>query len=754
MLPLSLLTLNLVAAPPSRALTLAANGQSPYVIVLCEDPLPAERTAAGELQEHLKLVTGAELPIVDEGSAGTRMRAIVVGPGKLLAKVCPDVDLAALKHDGIVMRTVGDAIYLAGGRPRGTLYAVYTFLEDVVGVRWWSATESFVPKKPTLEIPELNTVYVPKLQYREAFYRGAFDGVFAVRLKTNGNFERIPEEYGGHYRLLGWCHTFYQLLPPDKYFAQHPEWYSEIDGKRTAEGAQLCLTNDEMRAEFTRQALEWLRKDPTAGMISIAQNDCGGNCQCPKCKAVEEAEGSPSGLIIRFVNQVAEDIEQEFPGTLVETLAYSYSRKAPLHAKPRENVVVRLCSIECNFAEPLGAGPTNATFKADIDAWAKIAPHLYIWDYVTNFADYILPHPNLRVLAPNVRLFVDHNAIGLFEQGDAGCSCSDFPELRAWLLAHLMWDPSRDERALVREFLAGYYGKAADPLQRYLDLTCDAVEREGAYLRCFMTDTADWLKLDDVNRTTELFRQAEQAVAGDEVLTKRVRRARMPLDHVWLMRYYALRRQAKGEGKPFLGPEDPVAAIEAFAEAAHEFDIGNLSEGMGFAQYEPTLRARFRPPAPPPDVCKALPADQWIDIQDNEFLLYNLGTWVTTADDPAASDGKAARMPGGHNQWATQYPISPDFDQATPWHCYIVARCDARAKEGAAFTLGIYDANAKAGVAQQTETLQQAGDGQYRTYDLGVHQLKPGMYFWVAPPGNAELVDAVYVDRIFCVKGE
>ncbi len=745
MLALSLVTFGLISAPAAPALTLARDGKALCTIVLCRDPIPAEKTAARQLAEHLKVVTGAEIAVVsfDTSTAGPVIR--VGGP-------MDGVGMASLKHDGIVMRTVGQTLFLTGGRPRGSLYAVYSFLEDVVGCRWWSATESTVPKKPTLEIPELNTVYVPKLQYREAFYRGAFDGVFASRLKTNGNFERIPDEYGGHYRLLGWCHTFYQLLPPEKYFAQHPEWYAEVNGKRTSEGAQLCLTNDEMRAELTRQALEWLRKDPTAGMISIAQNDCGGNCQCPKCKAVEEAEGSPSGLVVQFVSKVAEDIEKEFPGTLVETLAYQYTRKAPLHIKPRDNVIVRLCSIESNFAEPLGTGPSNASFKTDIDAWAQVAPHLYVWDYVTNFADYILPHPNHRCLASNIRLFVDHNAIGLFEQGDASCSCSDFPELRAWLLAHLMWDPSRDDRALMREFLAGYYGKAAGPLEAYIDLLGDATTRVKARVGCFMADTAGWLGLDDLNRATELFNEAQKAVADDATLSARVRRARLPLDHVWLMRYPALRRQAKAGGKPFLGPDDPVKAVEDFVNTANSFNVGNFNEGQSFASYAPLLLTRFRNPGPPPEQCKGLPPEDWTDIQDNEFTLYQYGEWVTIVDDPTASDGKAARMPGSHKQWATQYAVSPDTDAATSWHCYIVARCEAKAKQGAAFTLGLYDATAKADVAQQAASLEQAGDGKYHTYDLGVHQLKPGMYFWVAPPENAEAVQAVYVDRIFWVR--
>jgi hypothetical protein len=744
------MVLAFLCGPRGWAATLAADGKTRYVIALADGAIPAEQTAARELQEHLSLVTGAEFPIRAEGEGAPSPR-IVVGPGALFRQAFPHVDLAALKHDGIVMKTVGDDIYLAGGRPRGTLYAVYTFLEDVVGCRWWSATEAFAPRKPTLETPALDKTYVPKLQYREAFYRGAFDGVFAARLKCNGHFERVPPEYGGHYRVLGWCHTFYQLLPPETHFQPHPDWYSEINGKRTADGAQLCLANDEMRAEFTRVALEWLRKDPDAGMISISQNDWGGRCQCERCRAAEEAEGSPSGPLIQFVNAVAAEIEKEFPDVLVETLAYQYTRRPPADVRPRRNVIIRLCSIECSFSQPLGTGEQNESFRSDIEAWSQVAPQLYVWDYVTNFANYILPHPNLRVLAPNIRLFVDHKCIGLFEQGDSGCSCSDFPELRAWLLAHLMWDPSLDEGALAREFLEGYYGAAAPALQAYLDLIHDAVQRTGTYLRCFMPDTSSWLGLDDVSRATQLFNEAEKAVADDAVLTARVRRARMPLDHVWLNRWQALRRHALVRHEAFLGPQDPQQAVEQFIQRAHDFDAGAYREGRPFSEYEEMLRSRFRP-ARPPDICRDLPEDEWIDVQDSQFTLHGRGNWVELVDDAKASDGRAARMPGGHTQWAAQYPVPADLTEGNPWHCYVVARCDAKAEQGAAFTVGLYDSEAKRNVAQQAETLEQARDGEYRTYVLGAHDLTSTMYFWIAPPGNAGAVNGIYVDRIFLVR--
>jgi hypothetical protein len=750
---LFLLVLAVLVVLPAQAAPIVADGRSEYTIVVSPDAIAPERTAAKELQTFLKQSTGVKLPIASPAAAGNGPR-LVVGACEAFGAACPDVDLAALKHDGIVLRTIGRDVYFAGGRPRGTLYAVYTFLEDTVGVRWWSSTETFVPHRRTLDLPRLNVVYVPKLQCREAFYRDAFDGVYAARSKCNGHFERVSAEYGGHYTLLGWCHTFYQLLPPDKYFAQHPDWYSLINGKRQTDGAQLCLTNREMRAELVRRALEWIKRDPQAGMISIAQNDCGGPCQCRDCQAIVDREGSQSGPIIQFVNQVAEAIEKQYPDFFVETLAYSYTRKPPASVRPRRNVVVRLCSIECSYSQPLATGPQNASFRADIDRWSAVTPQLYIWDYVTNFANYIIPHPNLRVLGPNIRLFVNKGAIGLFEQGDAGCSCSDFPELRAWLISHLMWDPSRNDQALIAEFMRGYYGAAAPALLEYIGLIHNSVEKTDAYLRCYTDDTASYLRLPELTRAWKLFADAARAVQDDPVLSGRVRRARMPLDHEWIKRYTGLKRAAALKGVAFTGPADRAALVADFLKSAAEFNAGQLSEGRPFGPYAEGLKSLVAHTAAtrPPKECERLPTDDWMDIQDHEFTFHNPGAWVASVEDAKASDGHAARMPGSHTQWATQYLVPGDLGGLGRWHCYASLRCETVARTGAACQVGLYNEPGKKGETTITVQIPDVANGEYHTIDLGVHELKPGLYFWIAPMGKKSEVTAVYTDRIFLAK--
>ena len=491
-------------------------------------------TAACELASYLKRVTGAEFRIVSEAEASAASPRIFVGECNAVKARIPGFDWNSLGDEGILIKTVGSDLILAGGRPRGTLNAVYSFLEDTVGCRWWTAASEFIPSRPTLKIGKQDRVYVPPFIYRETYWRDVIDRNpgFSVRLKLNGLYQKIPTEFGSHRVIIGGCHTFWQFLPADVYFKDHPEWYSEVDGKRIPDG-QLCLTNPEMKAELVERALARIAENPNAGMISVSQNDNMSPCQCLNCANVVREEGGESGLLIRFVNAVAEEIEKQYPDFLVDTLAYTYTRHVPKRARPRQNVTVRLCSIECDFAQPLDA-PSNAAFHKDLKDWAAISPRLFIWDYLPNFSNFLVPHPNFRVIAPNLRIFAANRVVGVFEQGDGSNENANFNHLKLWLVAHLLWNPKADARKLTAEFLRGYYGPASPCLGKYIDLTCDAVERAKSRLTCFSPDDT-FLTLPDMHQATLLFNQAEATVKDTPELLRRVQTERLALDHAWLL---------------------------------------------------------------------------------------------------------------------------------------------------------------------------------------------------------------------------
>jgi len=270
--------------------------------------------------------------------------------------------------------------------------------------------------------------------------------------------------------------------------------------------------------------------------------------------------------MLAFVNYIAEKIEPEFPQVAVDTFAYQYTRKPPRTIKPRPNVIVRLCSIEGNFRESLDH-PSNAAFLADLEGWAKICQRLYIWDYTTDFQNYVNPHPNWFVLGPNLRLFQTNHVRGVFEQGAYQGFGGEMAELRAWVLAQLLWNPQQDDRALIHEFLEGYYGKAAaKPIAAYLELM--QRESQGFYLACFLRKNAPHLKFKPLAEAETLWSEAERLVANDPELLARVRLGHLPVRYAFLVNWESLYRECQEQRASWPLSESRKVVAEQFREVA------------------------------------------------------------------------------------------------------------------------------------------------------------------------------------------
>ena len=306
--------------------------------------------------------------MVTEEAAG-RGPFIFVGESEFLRRRV-DLNFRAMGPEGFTMRTVGRDLVLAGGRQRGTMYAVYTFLDEKLGCRWFSSKVSQIPAQDDIRFAPFEVTFRPKLEYREPFYTDAFDADYAARNRANSSSARLGPERGGRVQYSHFVHTFYDLLPPAEFFAAHPEYFSEINGQRTADHAQLCLTNPAVLRIATERVRRWIAEAPEANIYSVSQNDWHGWCTCPNCAALDEREGSHSGTVLNFANSIAEAIERDHPDKAIDTLAYQYTRKPPKTIRPRPNVIVRLCSIECCFAHPLESCPVNASFRSDIVGWS------------------------------------------------------------------------------------------------------------------------------------------------------------------------------------------------------------------------------------------------------------------------------------------------------------------------------------------------------------------------------------------------
>ena len=532
------LTILLALPRHTPAAIIAENGTARTAIVVDPAATATEKYAARQLASTLHQITGADFEI--RTNTESPARAIIVGPGAAAAAAFPQTPFAQLGEEELIIHAEGDRILLVGGRPRGTLYAVSRFLQDACGVRWWTPWASRIPHQPFLQITDMNVRAKPVFEYRDPHWFCVFNADWSWHNLCNGLAAHLTSEKGGSVVYKYFVHSFYKLVPPEEFFPPYPEWFSLVKGKRTAENAQLCLSNPQLRDFVVQQVKQALRGSPEARIISVSQNDCFNPCECANCKAIDDAEGSHAGSMIAFVNYIAEKIEPEFPNVAVDTLAYQFSRKPPRTLRPRPNVIVRLCSIECNFREPLDS-PSNSAFAADIHGWEKQADRLYIWDYVTDFAHYLQPFPNWFEMGPNLRFFQANHVRGVFEEGAHESQGAEMAEMRAWVLAQLLWNPQQDDKALIREFLDGYYGAAAQPLARYMELMQKA--SQGYNLTCYTPSDATFLQFEPLAEVEALWQEAEHAVAGDGELLARVRQGHLSVQSVWLARWDALHEE-------------------------------------------------------------------------------------------------------------------------------------------------------------------------------------------------------------------
>ena len=527
-------------------LTLAQGGASGYQIVVPAGAATGdtEWEGARQLQDYFERLSGAALPIVTDSEIVQQKEICIGGTNR------GGPATAGLKPEGFVKKADGEMVFLAGKDARGTLYAVFSFLEEQLGVRWFTPELTVVPPRSDLVRIDaaLDDKQEPVFEYRDDYWSVAFDRDWSAHNKLNSLNVGDLSSYGGGVGYAMFAHSL-EWLVPDTLYDGDPALFSwRIDqGARTK--AQRCLTNPDVLDITVANARARLSGPDDDRILSITQLDNGDYCQCENCEREAARLGGQSGLMVWFVNQVARALGGAFPKVVFDTFAYQYTRRPPTVLVPgpdgnvaEPNVCVRLCSIECCFAHPLEkcgherdesltdyVKDIPSTFAQDIAGWQKYCQRLYIWDYVTNFLNSMLPFPNFQVLGPNLQYFARNHVQGVFAEGLYNGRVGEFNEMRAYVLAKLLWDPNADTEAHMMDFMTAYYGaKAAPFLKEYLDIITRKTVKT-SHLFCFNWHYQNtFLRLWDTLPMDRLWDKAEKAAENQWQLDN-IRRSRLSL---------------------------------------------------------------------------------------------------------------------------------------------------------------------------------------------------------------------------------
>ncbi len=410
--------------------------------------------AAGQLQKYLKYALGVELELDTDASEATEYEILIGNTDRTKE------DTTEYGIEEYIIKTEGKNLIITGGEQRGAIYGVYSFLEEYIGCRFFSEDCEVIYKADEIVIPsDINERYEPTLEYRDTNDKTYQGGEIASKRKINSSFCRAMTYFQGSsidFAGGAFVHTMdtvYNLAP---------------------QSSQPCFSSEETYQTVLEKTRKILKASPNAELISVTQNDNNNSCTCKDCTLVYQEEDSRAAPLLRFVNRLAEELSDEFPKIKIQTLAYMFSNQAPKITRPHENVIIELCSLDACCGHPLCdlSCPTNAEFRGQIDDWSKLTDNLYVWYYVVEFTGNAkgAPFMNFESLYDTYTLFYQNNVKGVFNEANMNEESPEFGALRSYLVSKLMWDPdmTREEYdTAIREFIAAYYGEAADVVEEY-----------------------------------------------------------------------------------------------------------------------------------------------------------------------------------------------------------------------------------------------------------------------------------------------
>ncbi|MCQ4034441.1 DUF4838 domain-containing protein [Kaistella montana] len=551
-----------------REICLTKSGNSSYAILISEKAGTTEIKAAQIISHYFQEVTGINLPI--ENHKTPHHDYLIIREKEMQ-------DLTS-KQDAFEIKNEGKDILLIGNPNKGVLYAVYHFIENYLQCKKWAPNEPAVCpslKEINIELP-LQINESPSFNYREIH-------------STAINDQEYMDWHKLHYLedLWGlWGHSYNRLVSPEN-FKAHPEYFAFFQGKRRPE--QLCLSNEKVFEETIVSLEKLFKEHPTAKYWSISPNDDIGYCECDLCRPINEAEGGPQGPLMRFINKISE----RYPEKKFTTLAYGSTSRPPLQTRPRENVIIFLSNIDLFRNDPVAKEKSAAFFVDNLKGWLQKTPNVFIWDYYTQFTNYVAPFPDVLNIGENIEYYKTMNVDGVFAQL-GGNHYVHQNEIKTYLLAKKLWNSSENTDQLLDDFLAGYYQKAAPRIKEYLQKMKFYLKESGRNLDIYgnpVSEYQSYLTPEIMDEMSSLFDDAEKT-SGDRQIIHRIQKLRLAFDYAYLQQARFYGRDKNGiyvqnqNGKWILNKTIPKR-VKTFISTAKKVGITELAEsGYSLKTYE------------------------------------------------------------------------------------------------------------------------------------------------------------------------
>ncbi len=537
---------------------LVEDGKAVSCIVLAENAGPVEKHAASELSLYLEKATGAKVGIGIIPSKA--LHNIYLGTAE--AKNVPrgaaiDAAVSQLKDDGFVLAADRDGVRIIGKNPVGALYGAYEILKKYADMRWFApgAAFEYCPKRTAVAVPEQISINNPSFKYRymrldyantnsrildtwDWMVRNGLT-IHVAKNSYNRCFSEDMDKRGAKIHEYSSFSTFLS----DDYFGVHPEYYSEIDGKRRPQQMkgmpgqpQPCTSNPKVAEIMAESINRMLDVPPRGGQFVLGNNNDTRWCQCAECAKIDPPDEKQNEYVstryYTLVNRIARLVYMAHPDDTLWARAYHWNFQCPpTGITPDPRLIVEYANLyRCNrhsIDDPKCRG--NAILRDILQRWLKFENPITILEY---YAYQGAPAEN--IVARDIKYY---SQIGL-----AGCGLVSIPPdgtflpgreqvrdkwLKVWqsyyVAASLLWNVNADYNALYEDMGSKYYGETWPVMGQYRKLLIQAYEEIPGHLgsngRCLEKPGVE-------AKLLQLLAEAEKAAGDDQAAPAKIKRER------------------------------------------------------------------------------------------------------------------------------------------------------------------------------------------------------------------------------------
>lgn len=492
-----------------------------YTILTADTLTDDEKFAVEEALFFIPQITKKEVELTKSLPTEEDVYCFALGRSEEFANYCQKTGYVLSEHrsdDGFDVCVDKNVCYIVGKEDTGTLFGLYETLKRAFGLQIYT-DKDFSYESETIKADFGSFVFEPSIPLRGV-------GVYPVFLEDQNVPYMLRMKLSAAYgkRWVMWGHTFHEILSDDVYQKSHPEWYGTgnnafnrqydkntkpVESENEVTNAvregmsaakSLCLTNEEVKAEFTKNLIKRLEECPDRKWVMLGQEDNQCVCTCEKCEALRAKYNYiESAVVLTFMNDVVKQVNawvaenQPRRELKFATFAYMYTLFPPVKKtesgfeplsndfKLEDNLYIMIApnganSSDSYFSEKSTvcfddcySGPHHSRTLDVWEGWHAITKNTMVWTYNADYVDFLAPFLCWDAFEENFKGYANYGSEYVFEEGAYPYPIPNFTELKIYCAAEMMWDCNRELRSLIEEFIAHYYDDKTGCVLKYFD---------------------------------------------------------------------------------------------------------------------------------------------------------------------------------------------------------------------------------------------------------------------------------------------